>query len=388
MIIPRSLSAHLRELGKFFPILSLTGPRQAGKTTLLQHLFADYEYISFEDPEYRDRFLEDPRSFLARYHHQVIFDEAQRVPALFSYLQGMVDQDRTPGRFVLSGSQNFLLADAISQSLAGRVGIARLLPLDFAELRQAQLPLTTPWEAIYAGFYPIHFQMNMPPRFFYPNYVATYLERDIRDAIQAGNQSLFRQFLQLCATLVGQLINHASIAKHLGISVSTVKNWLSLLERSYVLFQLSPYTTNIGKRLIKRPKLYFYDVGLAAYLLEFQSASELRGSRYYGGLFENLIVANQMKQIYHAGQEPWLYFFRDSNGLETDLIAGTTNRQQLTEIKASTTYQANMAKSLHKVADLLGSEPADTSKQLVYGGQESFQVNDLEVIAWNQYPRI
>lgn len=379
MIIPRSLATHLQDLSQYFPILSLTGPRQAGKTTLLQHLFSDYRYVSFEDPEYRERFTDDPRGFLAQYDQKVIFDEAQRVPDLFSYLQGIVDQDRAPGRFVLSGSQNFLLIKGITQSLAGRVGLARLFPLDLSELRAADLLPPTPWQALHNGFYPVHYQIEMPPRFFYPNYLATYLERDVAEVIQAANQTTFRRFLQFCATLVGQTLNYAMLAQSIGLSVPTVKNWLSLLERSYVIFLLPPYFRNIGKRLVKSPKLYFYDTGLASYLLELASPNAVQTSRHNGALFENLIVADRMKQRQHSGQDTPLFFFRDSNGLEVDLVEVHVDQVHLTEIKSSATYHSRMLQALHKVRELFTE---GTTLELVYGGEEEFEVGEVLVKNW------
>jgi predicted AAA+ superfamily ATPase len=379
MIIPRRLTEHLRELGKYFPVLSLTGPRQAGKTTLLQYLFADYRYISFEDPEYRARFQEDARGFLAQYEDKVIFDEAQRVPDLFSYLQGLVDADRRPARFILSGSQNFLLMQNITQSLAGRVGIARLFPLDISEIKAAGLLPSDYLEVLHGGFYPIRYQIDMPPRFFYPNYLATYLERDVAEVINDSNLTTFRRFLQFCATLTGQTINMALICKSIGISVPTVKNWLSLLERSYVLFLLPPYFNNFGKRLVKSPKLYFYDTGLAAYLLELNSPDELAKSSFKGALFENMMVADRVKHRHHLGQQPDFYFFRDSNGLEADLLEESSQRVRLSEIKATSTYQPKMFEKLNSIAALF-SQPA--VKEVIYGGQDSFDVQDARVVSW------
>ncbi len=380
MIIPRQLSTHIEALGQYFPIISLTGPRQAGKTTLLQHLFGDYRYVSFEDPEYRERYEADPRGFLAQYGQRVIFDEAQRVPTLFSYLQGIVDADRTPGRFILSGSQNFLLMRNITQSLAGRVGMARLLPLDLDELAQAQLSPATPWQALHNGFYPVHFQVEMPPHFFYPNYLATYLERDVAEVVQASNQTTFRRFLQFCATLLGQSLNYALLAKSVGIAVSTAKNWVSLLERSYILFLLPPYFANVGKRLVKSPKLYFYDVGLAAYLLELSSPAQAQASRYGGALFENLIIADRLKRRHHRGASPQLYHFRDSNGLEVDLVEPTGEQIRLTEIKSGMTFQPRMITNLHKVKTLLDQS---ATLEVVYGGAEAFTHQSVAVMRWD-----
>ncbi|MEZ4685385.1 MAG: ATP-binding protein [Bacteroidia bacterium] len=371
----------MRDMGQYFPVLSLTGPRQAGKTTLLQQLYPEYRYISFEDPEFRERFSEDPRNFLQQFDYQVIFDEAQRVPELFSYLQGVVDQERIPERYILSGSQNFLLMKSIGQSLAGRVGIARLFPFDMAEIEDADLLMNDPWEVMLNGFYPVHFQTNIPPRFFYPNYIATYLERDIASLVQPSNKALFRRFLQFCASLSGQLINVAGISQSLGISAPTVRSWLSILEQSYIIFLLTPWHNSFGKRITKSPKLYFYDTGLAAYLLELDNVQAIQNSRFRGSLFENLIVAERQKYRYHDGREPQLHFFRDSNGLEVDLVEQTGQKVRLSEIKASKTFKPTMTKSLSTVASLF---PDEVQMEVIFGGETSSSIQDTSLVSWKK----
>ena len=303
MIIPRHLSGHLQELSLYFPVLSLTGPRQAGKTTLLKKLYPGYRYVSLEDPDQQLRATEDPRSFLKHYDHLVIFDEAQRVPALFSYLQTIVDEDRRPGRYILSGSQNFLLRKGITQSLAGRVGIARLFPLDFQEMAGAGRRPDDYETAIYKGFYPAQFDTGVPARLFYPSYVASYLERDVSGLITSANLQTFRRFLQLCAAFAGQLLNYSAIANATGVSVPTIQNWFSILEQSYLVFRLPPYFRNFGKRITKSPKLYFYDTGLLCYLLGMESAADVFRYFQFGALFENLIIADRVKWMQHDGKE-------------------------------------------------------------------------------------
>lgn len=381
MYIHRSIVDHLRELEQYFPVLNITGPRQAGKTTLLKHLYPDYQYLSLEDPDLRQRAQEDPRGFLRKYQQRVIFDEAQRVPALFSYLQALVDEDRQPGRFILSGSQNFLLSQEINQSLAGRVGVVRLFPLDFAELR-AEDRLPTDYEtAIFQGFYPAQYDTGIPPRLFYPSYVATYLERDISGLVNAANLSLFQRFLQVCATFAGQLLNHAAMAKIVGVSVPTIQRWISVLEQSYLIFRLSPYHRNFGKRMIKSPKLYFYDTGLLCYLLGMQGKQDVQNYYQLGALFENLVVAERTKQAAHAGAPARLFFYRDSNQVEVDLLEEKGNHITLTEIKAARTVFSKQLKGLHRVAQLIKDQHVQS--QLIYGGEESdFSLQEIHVKSW------
>ena len=380
MLIPRHITAHLRELSLYFPILSLTGPRQAGKTTLLKELYPDYRYVSLEDPDQQLRATEDPRSFLKHYDYNVIFDEAQRVPALFSYLQTVVDEDRQPGRYILSGSQNFLLRQSITQSLAGRVGIARLFPLDLREIAAANVRPKDYETAIYRGFYPAQFDTGVPPRLFYPSYVSSYIERDVSGLISAANLNTFRRFLQLCAAYAGQLLNYSAIARAVGVSVPTIQSWFSVLEQSYLVFRLPPYYKNFGKRITKSPKLYFYDTGLLCYLLSMQSEKDVINYYQLGALFENLIIAERMKRAQHDGKEARLYFYRDSNQLETDLLEETASGLILTEIKANRTYRDNLLANLHKVGKIAGQP---IYKQLVFGGDEGFTVRNVQVFPWH-----
>lgn len=379
MRVPRSIKDHLIELGQYFPIISLTGPRQAGKTTLLRSMFPDYRYVSLEDPDQQQRAENDPRSFLKQYDDQVIFDEAQRVPTLFSYLQTTVDEDRQPGRYILSGSQNFLLRQNISQSLAGRVGIARLFPLDLKEIHSAGLLPGSYEKAIFNGFYPAQFDTGVPARLFYPSYVASYIERDVTGLISANNLNTFRRFLQICATYAGQLLNYSSIASAVGVSVPTIQSWFSVLEQSYLVFRLPPYFRNFGKRIIKSPKLYFYDTGLLCYLLNMRTHQDVINYYQLGALFENMVIADQMKAAHHQGEEPRLYFYRDSNQLEIDLLEEHVSGIQLTEIKANRTYHSNMLTNLNRVSAII---PQPTEKRLIYGGDEPFETEDTVVQTW------
>jgi len=379
MKIPRNLKTHIEELGLYFPIISLTGPRQAGKTTLLKEMFPTYRYVSLEDPDQQLLASNDPRSFLKHYDHKVIFDEAQRVPSLFSYLQTIVDEDRQVGRYILSGSQNFLLRKNITQSLAGRVGIAHLFPIDIRELNEVKQRPETYEEAIFKGFYPSQFDTNILPRLFYPSYVSSYIERDVSGLISPANLNTFQRFLQICAAYAGQLLNYSSIASSVGVSVPTIQSWFSILEQSFLVFRLPPYFENFGKRIVKSPKLYFYDTGLLCYFLGMKSPQDLVNYYQFGAIFENLIIAEKMKINYHNGEKPNFYFYRDSNQLEVDLVKSSAADFELTEIKANRTFNSKMLSSINKVASLI-NKPVKT--KLIYGGDESFKTQETDITAW------
>lgn len=385
MLIPRRLTDHLRQLSQYFPIISLTGPRQAGKTTLLSQLFPGYRYVTLEQLDVREAALADTAGFLEKYDDKVIFDEAQLAPPLFNYLQGEVDRRRTPGRFVLSGSQNFLLHRNITQSLAGRVGIARLFPLDLLELGAVDRLPPTFTEAIVNGFYPGQHTTGTPPRYFYPSYVSSYLERDVQDLINAGKLRDFLTFLRICAHFSGQLLNKDRMATMVGVTSKTINSWLSILEMSYIVFFLRPYFKDYGKRLIKSPKLYFYDTGLLCHLLQLKSTEDVERFENKGALFENLVIAERTKALQHAGEEPPQYFFRDSNGLEADLLEGGTISTRLFEIKSSTTYREKFSKSIRNIGEL-GSLPVDLN--VIYGGSEAGTQNGVRLVPWFQAGRV
>lgn len=382
MLIPRKLTSQLKEIAQYFPIISLTGPRQAGKTTLLRFLFPDYEYVSLENPDTRAFAQDDPKSFLQRYAQRVIIDEAQKAPDLFSYLQEVVDLDNQPGRYILSGSQNFLLHKSISQSLAGRVGILRLFPFTNEELKVTQEEQLSMEATLFKGFYPRLFDRNIPPTVFYPNYIETYLQRDIQDLINPGSLSIFYKFLQLCAGHIGQLVNYSQIANSIGVNLKTIKSWLSILEQSYTVFQVFPFYNNFNKRIIKTPKLYFYDTGLACNLLGMKSSRDITTYYQKGALFENLVIAELVKQKHSRGERPNFYFWRDSNGNEMDLIEETLDGLHLLEIKATRTLRSKHFKTINKFQDWLNEY--QTQFYLLYGGDEPPHTrnNNIKVISW------
>lgn len=381
-MIPRSIVSKLRLMATKFPVISLTGPRQSGKTTLLRNAFQDYTYLSLENPDQRQFLIDDPRGFFDVYREKIIIDEAQKAPHLFSYIQGIVDEDQIPGQFILSGSQNFLLHKNITQSLAGRVAIFRLFPLDFQELNHVDL-LEEDWhQAAFKGFYPRLFDVEIDPYTFYSNYIETYVERDVEEIVNIRNVRLFRNFVRLCAGRIGQVLNLSSLANDCGISHSTAREWLSLLEGSYIVFQLSPYFRNFSKRIIKSSKLYFYDTGLAASLLGIRESEQIQAHYLKGGLFENLMIAELQKRMYHRGERPALYFWRDSNGNEIDCLIDYGEKIDLLEMKAGQTINRSYFKGLSTFNKLA----ADVISQqyLIYGGRESQKRTNVDILAWRQ----
>lgn len=380
MFIPRTINHSLQQLRSKYPILAITGPRQSGKTTLLLKAFPDFEYVSLENPDLRERAESDPNSFLERYDHKVIFDEVQRVPQLFSYLQTKVDLKNEMGMYILSGSQNFLLLENITQSLAGRVALLKLLPFSFKELDEENLLSKTWQEAVFKGFYPPIFDRQLQPSIFYPNYLETYIERDLRHLIAIKDLRIFRLFLKRLAAYAGQLLNLHALAADVGISSPTAKAWLSVLESSYIVFMLHPFYRNFKKRLIKSPKLYFYDTGLICHLLDMNDPIDV--DRYFqrGSLFENLIIAELYKSVFHQGKRTSFYFWRDSNRNEVDLIWETAGKINLIEIKSGKTFNKNWIKNLTKLSNLLGDEV--NQLQLIYGGDEAFNFQNVEIIGW------
>lgn len=342
----------LRQLGEF-PIVTLLGPRQAGKTTLAKTLLPDYDYVSLESPETLTIATEDPKGFLAKYSGQTIFDEIQRAPHLLSYLQGMVDEDKTLGRFVLTGSHQLALREAVSQSLAGRTGILYLLPLSIRELSAAGIEYEHFSEYVYQGFLPRVFDQKQRPSVAYSAYYQTYVERDVRQLIQLKDAALFEKFMKLLAGRVGQLINYQNLSNDVGVDAKTIKQWLSILEASFIVFKLPPYYENFGKRVMKSPKYYFTDTGLLSYLLGVERPDQLARDPLVGALFENLVVLELLKARFNQGKQPALYFFRDSHGNELDVLHESGRRLMGLEIKSSATYHSSFKKGLLRFAEKL-----------------------------------
>lgn len=377
-MIARQITSILKDRLKKFPVLSLTGPRQSGKTTLLKNEFADYSYYNLERMDHRELILADPIGFLNTQGEKVIFDEAQRLPELFSYIQVVSDTRGTPGQYILSGSQSFLMNNHISQSLAGRTHISHLLPFGINELSPKQENIQ---ETIFKGFYPRLHDVEIEPTEFYPPYIQTYIERDIRSLKAIENLNTFSRFMGLCAGRIGQVLNLSSLANDTGVSVNTVKSWLSLLESSFILFQLQPFYKNYSKRLIKSPKLYFYDTGLACSLLKIQNPEMIKTHYLYGALYENLIISEIIKQQHHSGKIPAVYYWRESNGTEIDCIIESGAQKIIAlEIKAGETFNKDYLKNFKN----LPSGDDAIEKTLIYTGENSTSIQDVKLLAHNK----
>ena len=379
-MIPRTASVTLQGLAKGFPILAITGPRQSGKTTLARSTFPDKPYVSLEDLDTRAFAEEDPRGFLARYAQGAIVDEAQRCPALFSYLQTRVDAQPRMGEFVLTGSQQFGLLSGITQSLAGRVGLVQLLPFSVQELQAAQMALPNLDALLWRGQYPPLYDRALAPTQWFANYVTTYVERDVRQIVAVQNLSLFQRFLKMCAARCGQLLNMTSMANDCGVSYKTIGAWLSVLEAGYVVFLLQPHHQNFGKRLVKTPKLYFHDTGLAAYLLGIADADHLAIHAARGALFENLVISEYLKQRLNLGLTSNLYFWRNNTGEEVDLVLEEGAQLRPVEVKSSQTFNTGYLDGLKKWTRYAGD--AALPAQLVYGGEDSMVRNGVAVKSW------
>jgi len=364
-----------------YPILALTGPRQSGKTTLLRELFPNYTYISLENPDIRRFFELDPNGFFEKYDKYCIFDEAQRVPELFSYLQTIVDEKRIMGQYVLSGSQNFHLIKSITQSLAGRVALFKLFPFDFNELKSANLLSENYIEMMLKGFYPAIYDRDIPSNVFYNNYIQTYVERDITELVNIRDMRTFRTFLSLCASRAGHLLNLSSLANDCNITQPTAKAWLSLLESSYIIYLLHPYHKNFDKRVVKSPKLYFYDTGLLCHLLKIKDENQVKFNSFKGHLFENMIVMEFVKQNYHKNLMKDFWFWRDSLGHEIDLISQEDDMLNVFEIKSTTTILPDLFREINYFEKLAKDDIG--SKSLIYAGLENQKRSIASVISWN-----
>lgn len=382
-MLKRDISAHILKLRKYYPVLTLNGPRQSGKTTLLKELFPAYKYLSFEDPDVRNAAHHDPRSFLEGYSKGVILDEVQRMPELFSYIQTIVDADKK-AKFILSGSQNFLLNEKITQSLAGRVGKATLLPFSFSEIDKGRLLKKDFYAQAFSGFYPGLYDRKIPPGLFYSNYLETYIERDVRALKNVGDINQFVKFVRYLSGMCGSVLNLSDVANAIGISVNTAKAWISVLSASYVVFLLPPHFANFSKRLIKSPKLYFYDTGLVCYLQGIKEGRQIEKHYLKGQLFENFVIAELLKKNYNALQTPNLYFWRDHKGVEIDLIIDKAGKLLPVEIKSSATFHSDFLNSIIAWQKLKGNR--NKGGYLVYNGENKFKQKNIEVINWQGIP--
>jgi uncharacterized protein len=396
-MIRRALGSTLVRAAKHHPVVTLTGPRQSGKTTLVREAFPRHEYASLEDPDQRGFALEDPRGFLGQFSRAVVLDEVQRAPDLFSYIQTLVDEDDAPGRFILSGSQNFLLLRSVSQSLAGRCAILHLLPFSLSELhgrrpilmsrigreavRKRSASEGDVMETLFRGFYPRIHDKGLDPQRWLRDYYQTYVERDVREVVNVGDIESFDRFVRLCAGRSGQLLNLTSLAADCGITHTTSRRWLSILESSFLVLLLRPHHRNFSKRLIKTPKLYFLDSGLLCYLLRIRSPEDLRHHASRGSVFEGFVVSELLKNYMHHGDEPDLYFWRDSTGHEVDVLIEQGRDLIPLEIKSGQTIAGDFFAGIRYWRGLVKNPAAPAA--LVYGGDRSFRREGVTVYPWS-----
>jgi uncharacterized protein len=384
MIFKRDLAKTLIKFSKF-PVIGVFGPRHSGKTTLVKNVFENHTYLNFEDPILRAYALENPRGFLKEYENKkgLILDEFQYVPEILSYIQIESDPKDRPGYFILTGSQNFLMNQAITQSLAGRIGILNLLPLSINELQKNGLPTDNSNELVFSGGYPRLYAKDILPTELYPSYINSYVERDIRLLVNVENLATFQKFMQLCAGRIGQLLNISDLATSCGITQKTVQSWLSILQASYIVFLLQPYHANFNKRVTKTPKLFFYDTGLACSLLNIRSSQELALSSFKGHLFECCIVADIFKQYYSIGTTAPIYFWRDMNGrIEIDCLLNLGSSLVPIEIKSGEGISTNYFDSLSKWNEIAKTDP--TKGYVIYAGEHIQRRTKGNLIGWQQ----
>ena len=379
--IERDLAATLLDASQYFPVLCVTGPRQSGKSTLIKHIFNGYRRFTLEDYDVRSLAQNDPLGFLNQTNGGMIIDEVQRVPELLSYIQGIVD-DRPERRFVLSGSSNFLLLKTVSQSLAGRAGVFELLPMSLSEAKEAYAEKTLD-EIIYNGCFPAVCAGKNVAKYLYPAYTKTYIDKDLRQLININNLSQFHTFLRLCAARIGSIFNASELAGEVGVASNTINAWVSVLEASYIIMRLQPWSENTRKRLTKSPKLYFCDTGLACHLLDIESPEQLSRDKMRGHLFENLIVMEALKQRYNKGKESNIFFFRDAKGNEIDLLIREAGELKAIEIKSSQTYAPSFEDVLKKTDSLLTTPVS--KRAVVYAGNMENATADIALLNYRNF---
>ena len=383
-MIDRDLAPELVRVARQFPSITLTGPRQSGKTTLCRAVFPDHPYATLEALDIRAFATEDPRGFLRQFPQGAIIDEVQRVPGILSYLQGIIDSDPEPGRWILTGSQNLSLLESVSQSLAGRTAVHYLLPLSRNEIVRFDRHPQLLEEALFAGAYPRIFDRELNPADWLRSYVATYIERDVRTISNVGDLPTFQRFVQLCAGRTAQLVNYSSLADDCGISQPTAKAWLGILETSFLTFRLPAFHANLRKRLVKMPKLYFHDTGLVCWLLGIRTAEQLRTHPLRGPIFETWVVSEIAKYRTNRGETAGLSFYRDSNGAEADLIIEHPSRITLVEAKASETPSSTLFAGAQRVQRHLSRLPRPCSVVVAYGGDQLQQRTEGSLIPWRE----
>ncbi len=380
-LIKRAITVEFKKLLKEYPVVTILGPRQSGKTTLARSVLKTYDYCNLENPENRMLAEQDPKEFLSKFKKKVILDEIQRVPILLSYIQVIVDEQKKNGQFVLTGSHQLKLHEAITQSLAGRTGLLTLLPLSISELRGAKIDFEHFTSYCFKGFLPRVYDQNLRPLNAYSNYFQTYVEKDVRQLINLKNVSLFEKFIRILAGRVSQIVEYGSIASDVGTDAKTIKEWLSILEASFIVFKLSPYYENLGKRLIKSPKYYFYDVGLLCFLLGIENEKQVGRDPLVGNIFENLVVIEYLKKRFNAGEMSNLYFYRDSNQVEVDLILDHSRMLTPVEIKSSSTFHSSFLSNINKVQNY---SKKFVKGKVVYSGSSHKLRTNCELVSFKE----
>lgn len=375
-MIKREMSSTLKKVAKEYPVVLVHGPRQSGKTTICRAVFTDKPYVSMENPDTRSRALEDPRGFLADFPNGVILDEIQRTPNLLSYMQQIVDEKKQNGFFILTGSDNFSLQQITSQSLAGRIALLTLLPFSMKEIKSETWLTGTDKRILYGG-YPRLITETPDRTFFFKNYIGSYIERDVRQIVNVKDSNLFHRFLTLCAGRIGSILDYTSLSNDCGISVKTVKEWLSILESSYICFLLNPWYVNRNKRLIKSPKLYFYDTGVACSLLGIYEEAQLNRDPLRGNLFENLVILEKIKQAFNTTKPSNFWYYRTSSGIEVDLVEENGHTLTPTEIKSAASFNSSFCKNLTVFKSEYPEESA--GENIVYAGSENFTYKGIRV---------
>ena len=383
-MVHRTAQQTILRLAKGFPVVAITGPRQSGKTTLARITFPNKPYLSLEDPDIQAAAENDPRGLLSGFPHGAILDEVQRAPQLFSFIQTKVDEKIIPGMFVLTGSQQFGLISNITQSLAGRVGLVQLLPFSTGELKTMPKALGSLDDLMTRGLYPPLYDRNFKTSDWLASYATTYVERDARMLINVRNLSQFQRFIRMCATRTGQILNLSSLAADCGITHNTAASWISILEASYIIYLLQPHYRNFNKRLIKAPKLYFLDVGLAAWLMGIHSPEQMRYHASRGALFETFVVSEFLKERFNQGMPSNLFYWRDSKGLEIDLVIEAADKLTAVEIKSGQTIASDFFFAIKKW--LLLTEHPEASAWLVYGGNKNVVNYNISVVPWKELP--
>ena len=385
MYFKRNVSSQINKLEKGFPVISVTGPRQSGKTTFLQHHFSNYTYFNLESPQTREFIESDPQQFLKANPKNIIVDEVQRLPELLSYIQVHVDEQQKMGSIVISGSQNLLISEKISQSLAGRAGYQNIFPFSLKELISHKLNLSNRYEQILNGFYPALYTRDIGSTLFYSRYLATYVERDARMIKNIQNLSQFQKFMGLLAGRVGQVVNASSLANDAGIAPNTAEDWISILEASYIVYRLQPYYKNVGKRLIKSPKIFFYDTGVLCSLLNLSTVNELTNHYAVGSIFENFIISEFKKEVSETNKSARIYFYRDNHGNEMDLVIDTGGNLIPVEVKSSATYSNTLFKGFDYWKKNIDEK---ANGFVVYGGENSQKIQSNELVSWMNLQKV